>query len=123
MEVTKQFLEELREGKLIDFVQAKKEQEQAAKERQQRRFFGDQGEVKFQVHSKFYHYWGQRLGYDCWKDEQFVREFLRDNESARIKSHSNKIQVGHGSLDKPIGFFKKPIMGTKFRKVYGNSNK
>ena len=71
------------------------------------------------VHSKFYHYWGQRLGYECWEDEQFVREFLRDNEECRIRSHSQKIQVGHGSLDKSSTFWRRPICGTKFRKVYG----
>mgnify|MGYP006190786913 FL=1 len=114
---------ELREGQLIDFVKAKKEQQEVASLRQERRFFGDQGEVKFQVHPKFYHYWGNRLGYDCWESEEFVREFLRDNEECRIKSHSNKIQVGHGSLDKPIGFFKKPIFGTKYRKTYGKKDK
>tara|TARA_E500000331_G_scaffold31590_1_gene26511 strand:+ start:12308 stop:12679 length:372 start_codon:yes stop_codon:yes gene_type:complete len=114
---------ELCEGNLIDFVQAKKEQTQAKIENGDRTFFGDKGEVKFQIHNKFYHYWGQRLGYQCWEDEQFVREFLRDNEICRVKSHSNKIQVGYGSLDKSSTFWKKPIMGTKFRKSYGSSDK
>lgn len=118
-ELLENLYKELKEGQLIDFVQAKKEQVQVASERQERRFFGDEGEVKFQIHPKFYHYWGQRLGYECWESDEFVHEFLRDNEECRIKSHSNKIQVGHGSLDKPIGFFRKPIMGTKYRKVYG----
>lgn len=30
-----------------------------------------------------YHYWGQRLGYECWEDKQFVEEFLRDNPECR----------------------------------------
>jgi hypothetical protein len=115
--------DELKKGELINFVQAKKEQLQAKIKNGERRFFGDKGEVKFQIHPKFYHYWGQRLGYECWEDDEFVREFLRDNEMCRVNSHSNKIQVGHGSHDKPVGFFKKPIMGTKFRKVYGSKNK
>lgn len=110
---------ELREGELIDFVKAKQEQELAKVQNGERYFFGDRGEVKFQIHNKFYHHWGQRLGYECWDDQEFLREYLRDNESCRIDSHSRKIQVGHGSLDKPIGFFRKPIMGTKFRKSYG----
>ena len=95
--------EELRKGELIDFVKAKKEQLQA-KIAHGDRYHLDQGEVKFQVHNKFYHYWGQRLGYECWEDEQFVREFLRDNEVCRVNSMSSKIQVGYGSHDKPIGF-------------------
>lgn len=26
-----------------------------------------------------YHYWGLRLGYECWNDKQFVAEYQRDN--------------------------------------------
>lgn len=26
-----------------------------------------------------YHYWGQRLGYQCWDDDAFLREWARDN--------------------------------------------
>lgn len=51
------------------------------------------GEVKMAVHPIFYHYWGQRLGYACWDDDQFVREFLRDNPSARVKSVSNRLTI------------------------------
>ena len=94
--------EELRKGELIDFVKAKEQLQ--AKIAHGDRYHLDQGEVKFQVHNKFYHYWGQRLGYECWEDEQFVREFLRDNEVCRVNSMSSKIQVGYGSHDKPIGF-------------------
>jgi len=118
-----QIYEELRKGELIDFVKAKKEQVQAKIRTGDRSFFADKGEVKYQIHPKFYHYWGNRLGYECWEDDEFVREFLRDNEECRVKSYSNKIQVGHGSTDKGIGFWKKPIMGTKFRKTYGTKNK
>lgn len=31
-----------------------------------------------------YHYWGQRLGYECWSDPEFVREYLRDNPDSRV---------------------------------------
>lgn len=33
-----------------------------------------------------YHYWGQRLGYDCWNDPQFVKEYLRDNADSRVNA-------------------------------------
>lgn len=33
-----------------------------------------------------YHYWGQRLGYDCWNDQAFVREYLRDNPDSRVNA-------------------------------------
>jgi len=44
------------------------------------------GELRSQVHAASFHYWGQRLGYQCWNDPQFCREYLRDNEYARVKS-------------------------------------
>jgi len=40
-----------------------------------------------------YHYWGQRLGYDCWNDDQFVREYLRDNPDSRVKAKSARTTI------------------------------
>ncbi len=62
---------------------------------------GNGGEVKMQVHPMSYHYWGQRLGYQCWRDGQFVAEYLRDNPEARVKNISQVttlIVPGHGGL-------------------------
>jgi len=42
-----------------------------------------------------YHYWGKRLGYKCWHDKQFLREYFRDNEESRVKTTSRKIQLGY----------------------------
>lgn len=33
-----------------------------------------------------YHYWGQRLGYDCWADAGFRREYMRDNPAVRVQT-------------------------------------
>lgn len=44
------------------------------------------GECTMQVDPVFYHYWGQRLGYECWSDATFVREFKRDNPEVRVRS-------------------------------------
>ncbi len=51
------------------------------------------GELKSQVHRASFHYWGQRLGYQCWDDPQFVREYLRDNDYARVKSKPRTVTV------------------------------
>jgi hypothetical protein len=47
---------------------------------------GNGGEVRMMVHPMSYHYWGNRLGYQCWEDAQFCREYLRDNEEARVRN-------------------------------------
>jgi len=87
-------------------IQAFEEQALAARDGGER-FFLDTGEVKLQVHPYFYHHWGQKLGYECWSDEAFVREFIRDNEEVRVKNRSRQCRVGF-------------VSGTKrhFRKTY-----
>ena len=51
------------------------------------------GRLRMRIAPEAYHYWGKRLGYECWDDEQFLREFERDNESVRINSRSEKVSV------------------------------
>lgn len=41
-----------------------------------------------------YHYWGQRLGYECWQDKQFMDEFLRDNPETAVRNYAKKTMVG-----------------------------
>lgn len=112
-------VQEFREGTQAKLYNAERLQRRVAALGGRRRALPT-GEVRFSVLPTIFHHWGQRLGYECWDDDSgFVREFLRDNPECRVTSSTEKIQVGHGSLDKPVGFFRKPILGTKFRKVYG----
>jgi hypothetical protein len=37
------------------------------------------------ISGEAYHYWGQRLGYQCWDDPTFLKEFERDNPECRVK--------------------------------------
>lgn len=48
-----------------------------------------------------YHYWQQREP-GCWEDKQFMREYLRDNPEARVKSGGTKASVGYDG----DGFFR-----------------
>lgn len=62
---------------------------------------GNGGEVRMMVHPFSYHYWGNRLGYQCWEDDQFKREYWRDNEECRIKNIADNPTVivqGQGGL-------------------------
>ncbi len=57
------------------------------------------GQAKAEIPAFSYHYWGQRLGYKCWKDKTFLREFLRDNPECRVKSKGTKeIMVGYSGI-------------------------
>ena len=44
--------------------------------------------IQYKIPKLSYHYWGKRLGYECWEDHQFVHEFLRDNPQCRVTSEA-----------------------------------
>ena len=115
-------VDEFKSGEQKKLFDAEHLQRRAAKATGTRRAIKT-GEVSYQVRPEFFHYWGKRLGYECWDDHDgFVREFLRDNPECRVVSHTDKVQVGRGSLDKKNGqHYRRPIVGTKFRKVYGKA--
>lgn len=81
--------EELRYRKMMELQAAMQEQALAARHGRER-FCLEIGEQELMVHPVFYHYWGGRLGYDCWQDPGFVREFWRDNDICRVKNKSRK---------------------------------
>jgi len=73
------------------------------------------GRPVLEVDQYAYHYWGKRLGYRCWKDKQFLKEFWRDNEGARIHARGIKPQqVGF----QPAGVTFTPTNPSRFHKVY-----
>jgi hypothetical protein len=88
------------------------------------------GTPTLEVDSYAYHYWGQRLGYECWHDKQFLREFWRDNPDARVKAKGIKPQqVGwegdhgrHGGAGEAriadCGLRNDGGKAVRFRKVY-----
>jgi hypothetical protein len=53
------------------------------------------GRLRMVITPDAFHYWGRRLGYECWRDHQFLREFERDNPAVRVKSRGTRIQVGY----------------------------
>jgi len=63
----------------------------------ERRSVDGLGAMKAQISADSYHYWGQRLGYDCWRDKKFMDGYLTENPQCRVKSKGTKTQVGHGS--------------------------
>jgi hypothetical protein len=51
---------------------------------------GKEGRVDMRIHPTSFHYWGQRLGYQCWDDGGFVREYKRDVPEARVRTVSSR---------------------------------
>jgi hypothetical protein len=55
------------------------------------------GEKLGSIPGDAYHYWGQRLGYECWDDDQFVREFFRDNPETAVRNRVKRA-VSNGAI-------------------------
>ena len=96
-DLTKEVIEELRTARNLELVQASVRQRKLAQAEQVvsngTRKNLSFGRLRMRITPEAYHYWGKRLGYDAWDDEQFLREFERDNESVRINSRSEKVSV------------------------------
>jgi hypothetical protein len=71
------------------------------------------GQPVAEIHSDVYHYWGQKLGYKCWKDAAFVRWIQNKFPETRVQSKGTRIQTGYGGLTPSEG-------RVKFRKTYAN---
>lgn len=108
-EVVHKLAEVVRRGHEVEKVLAVTRQRQAARELGSgRRSLAGLGRPRLEVDTVAYHYWGQRLGYECWRDEGFLREFERDNPDARVHATGTKdIQVGYHSDHAPVRRFTK----------------
>lgn len=76
-------------------VQAEIAQKEIAAAQPARTWMEGCGQVVLSITPFAYHYWGQLLGYECWRDKQFRHEFKRDNPAARVKSVSRKTMIVH----------------------------
>lgn len=97
MDITDDVIAELREMEKADVVIAEREQAEIARLAGQEVRALSFGEQTMQITPEAYDYWGQRLGYDCWADKQFRREFARDNPAVRVRALTGNIVSGYGS--------------------------
>lgn len=96
-ELVGQLEQELRTGwnknRVDAAIQAKKTHEINV---QRHRAVEGLGALKARIPPTAYHFWGQKLGYGCWNDKTFMKEFIRDNPECRVNSGGTKeIQVGY----------------------------
>ena len=88
-------IKEFQKGIQKDWVQAGIDQKRIAKDSQRDiRSIDGIGRLRMRIDPTLYHAWGTRLGYDCWRDGQFLREVERDNPEVRVKSTGTRLQVG-----------------------------
>lgn len=88
-DLPRQVMNELSRGWKVREVMAAKEAQQIA---QQREAEGPSlmvdgiGQHTMSVPEDAFHYWGHKLGYGCWRNKKFRREYVRDNPEVRVKS-------------------------------------
>lgn len=88
-------IKEFQKGIQKDWVKAGIDQKRIAKDSQRDiRSIDGMGRLRMRIDPTLYHAWGTRLGYDCWRDGQFLREVERDNPEVRVKSGGTRLQVG-----------------------------
>ena len=91
-----QLEKELRTGWQRNQIQAAVEARKFGKENAKRhKSIEGLGQLVARIPTTAYHFWGQKLGYGCWNDKEFMDEFLRDNPELRVNSGGTKeIHVG-----------------------------
>ena len=92
-DLPRQMINEFARGWHLREVLATIEQERIGAEQPERTWVNGLGEMTLSIAPDAFHYWGQRLGYKCWGDKKFRREFARDNPAARVRSRARKTML------------------------------
>jgi len=80
-------IKDIYRGERARIVMSRQRQAQIARQTKGDHVGIDQvGALTMEIDDRVYHYWGQRLGYKCWSDPAFLREFKRDNPEVRVKN-------------------------------------
>lgn len=96
-DITNEVMEVLQKRRALAVLAATKRLDVAAKVGRERFHIEDKesgGYVQFQIDPVFYHAFGQKWGYGCWRDEEFIKDTLRKNPQCRVESRSRKTTVG-----------------------------
>ena len=58
------------------------------------------GRLRMRIDPTLYHHWGAKYGYDCWRDNGFLKEVERDNPEVRVKCGGTRLQFGYSGAPK-----------------------
>lgn len=92
---------ELRSGIMLEQrIAAARNSQLSSTNRRKHRSVDGLGQHVARIDPTSYHYWMQKVGKDCWKDKQFVREYQRDNPQSKVASTGTKLQFGYAPVRK-----------------------
>lgn len=95
-DIRKNVERELRLGWNMDEVKAKTQAKQEAiyRNNKEAKPIEGVGQLVASIPESAFHYWGLRLGYECWQDKQFIKEFIRDNPEVAVRNRMKRTMVG-----------------------------
>ena len=94
-ELRRAVIKEFQTGIQKDWVKAGIDQKRIAKDSDRDiRSVDGIGRLRMRIDPTLYHAWGHKVGYDCWKDSQFLKEVERDNPEVRVRCGATRLQVG-----------------------------
>ena len=101
-ELVKSVREELVRGWRMSEVEAYKQADKIAQENKNREGKVLKGglRMKMRVPADAFHYWGNKFKtYDCWKDSEFQKDFMKANPGLVVKNEKKTV-VNGAVLDK-----------------------
>ncbi len=110
-ELRADLIREFHRGEVFERAQGEAHQIKIGKtnHRQERRSIDGVGRLRMSVDPALFHAAGQKYGYSCWRDNQFLKDVERDEPSVKVKCGGTRIQSGYsGGGDS----------GKRFQKVY-----
>lgn len=98
----KAVLEELKTGYNMELTKAAIHSKRIGQETHERSHKSVEGlgRLRMRVDPTLYHHWGAKYGYDCWRDNGFLKEVERDNPEVRVKCGGTRLQFGYSGAPK-----------------------
>lgn len=99
-DISRELEAEFRRGWLMEAALAEKRQREAALARRELGLEA-RGSLRVAIDPFWYHYWGQREGYDIWRDKKEVERFIRDTPELQLE-RAKSPTVGFSGCDAPV---------------------
>ena len=95
----KAIIEELKNAYRMEMVQSGINHRKIAKfnYNNEARSIDGVGELKMRVDPTHFHYYGAKYGYDCWRDEGFIKDVGKVHPELKVKCGGTKMQFGYSS--------------------------
>lgn len=108
-------LEELyRRRWILECLRAQREADTMPREAREAKAVDGLGALESRIPGTAYHAWGQRLGYDCWNDPGFRRDFRKMAPETVVRCYGTRTQV-------PVAWERpEQPRELRFRKIYPN---